>query len=68
MISLRECIGCEIIRTDDEDEWDEEKKKLNLVLDAGTSDLMVFVHTAQHVSINLGSSLELRKITRNELE
>ena len=46
MISLRECIGCEIVRTDDEDEWDEEKKKLNLVLDAGTSDLMVFVHTA----------------------
>ena len=68
VLSLDASEGFEVIGTPENDEtWDAETKQLNLHLEPGTSDLLVFVHTAPKVKLNLSSKLETRPLSKQEL-
>eukprot|EP00354_Favella_ehrenbergii_P000584 CAMPEP_0170451836 /NCGR_PEP_ID=MMETSP0123-20130129/950_1 /TAXON_ID=182087 /ORGANISM="Favella ehrenbergii, Strain Fehren 1" /LENGTH=190 /DNA_ID=CAMNT_0010713671 /DNA_START=506 /DNA_END=1078 /DNA_ORIENTATION=+ len=64
---MNSCEGCEMIQTEENKEADSADKQLQLELDPGTSDLLVFVHTAAKVSLSVTGRQVQRKISREEL-
>jgi len=67
-LNFKNCSGCDIVRTaDDVEGWVETKLVLELSLNPGQSDLVVFVHEKPKVTVSVLSRVNAVKMTKGEL-